>query len=424
VSPPINEEDNDKEDNDDDDNDEEDTDVNKEEDIFDFDLNDIEGMSKYKLMHMQRVHRNNARLVSLGLLGGMTSAASPSSDRPNRKKRAGPQGDFVRRVQLKRNVFINKRTCSINSSDTGEEDTDSKRMDAWGTAPAAETRRRRMTRTTNWRVVSSTHTFCRCLCFQHLILNTSTPANADRLHLDNRQYHSVGFYKAEKRLINRYEEVSGGIKADISPDPLPLSQKMKKQENNYEGWFAGHFPSPLQDGKSYKEKDGYATAFTTCMYKNAVNSGLPPDKQLVFGQMLDYFTDCTLGQVPFLADGEDYCHNKHYLKGRLTDDAAREHWRNLRIDIFSHLIIDAINRKSVGARVLIIGIMPRIIFPSILKEAQLMAIDHFKEQGIVVEFDLQFIISPHFCSVLHGLNKEELAKMDNAVMQSQGNSTA
>ena len=53
-----------------------------------------------------------------------------------------------------------------------------------------------------------------------------------------------------------------------------------------------------------------------------------------------------------------------------------------------------------------------------------MAIDHFKEQGIVVEFDLQFIISPHFCSVLHGLNKEELAKMDNAVMQSQGNSTA
>jgi hypothetical protein len=50
-----------------------------------------------------------------------------------------------------------------------------------------------------------------------------------------------------------------------------------------------------------------------------------------------------------------------------------------------------------------------------------MAIDHFKEQGIVVEFDLQLINSPHFCSVLHGLNQEELAKMDNAVMQSQGN---
>jgi hypothetical protein len=157
------------------------------------------------------------------------------------------------------------------------------------------------------------------------------------------------------------------------------------------------------------------------MYKNAVNSGLPPDKQLVFGQMFDYFTDCTLGQVPFLADGEDYCHNEHYLKGRLTDDATREHWRNLRIDVFSRLIIDAINRKSVGARVLIIDVMPRIIFPSILEEARSMAIDHFKEQGIVVEFDLQFIIPPHFCSVLHGLNKEELAKMDNAVMQSQGN---
>jgi hypothetical protein len=50
-----------------------------------------------------------------------------------------------------------------------------------------------------------------------------------------------------------------------------------------------------------------------------------------------------------------------------------------------------------------------------------MAIDHLKEQGIDVEFDLQIIFTPHFCSVVHGLNQEELAKMDNAVMQSQGN---
>ena len=177
-----------------------------------------------------------------------------------------------------------------------------------------------MTRT-SWRAVSLTHTFCRCLCFQHLVLNPSTPANADCLHLADRQYQSVEFYKAEKRLIDRYEEVSGGIKADISPDPLPLPQEMKKQKNNYEGWFAGHYPSPLQNGKSYTDKNGPATAFTTRMYKIAVNSGLPPDKQLVFGQMFDYFTDCTLGQVPFLVDGEKYCHNKHFLKGKLTDDA-------------------------------------------------------------------------------------------------------
>ena len=69
------------------------------------------------------------------------SAASPSSDRTNRKKRAAPQGDFVRMVQPKRYVFkptsykdlddpvISKRTRSIDSSDTGEEDTGSKRMD-------------------------------------------------------------------------------------------------------------------------------------------------------------------------------------------------------------------------------------------------------------------------------------------------------
>ncbi len=133
----------------------------------------------------------------------------------------------------------------------------------------------------------------------------------------------------------------------------------------------------------------------------------------------------TLQTVPcvkfHLADGENYCHAKHFLKGKLADDAAREHWRNLRIDVFSRLIIDGINRKSVGARVLIIGVMPHAIFPSILEDARSMAIDHFKERGIDVEFDLQIVFSPHFCSVVHGFNQEVLAKMDNAVMQSQGN---
>ena len=392
-----------------------------------FNLNDIEGISEYKLMRLQRVHRNNANLASLGLLTPMMSATTLSSDRSNRKKRAASQDDIVRRVQLKRNA---KQPTSYKDLDdhvilTQERRTLSAREYARtmrSTDPVAVTARRSTTMTRrSWRAVSLIHTFCRCLCFQHLVLIPSTPANPDRLHLDDRQYQSGGFYKAKKRLIDRYEEVSGGIKADFSPDPLPLPQEMKKQKNNYESWFAGHYPSPLQDGKSYTEKDGRATAFTTRMYENAVNSGLPPDKQLILGQMFDYFTDCTLGQVPFLADGENYCHNEHYLKGRLTDNAAREHWRNLRIDVFSRLIIDAINRKLVGARVLIIGVVPHIIFPSIIEEARSMAIEHFKEQGIDVKFDLQFIISPHFCSVLHGLNQEELAKMDNAVMQSQGN---
>ena len=91
-----------------------------------------------------------------------------------------------------------------------------------------------------------------------------TPANADLLHQGGPQYQSVEIYKAKKRLIVRYEEVSGGIKADISPDPLPLPQEMKKQKNNYESWFAGHYPLPLQDGESYyTNKNGCATAFTT-----------------------------------------------------------------------------------------------------------------------------------------------------------------
>ena len=92
-------------------------------------------------MRQQKICRNKAKLTSLGLLAPMTSAASPSADRTNRKKRVAMQVDFVRRIQPKRNVFkptsykdlddpvISKRTRSIDSSDTGEEDTGSKRMD-------------------------------------------------------------------------------------------------------------------------------------------------------------------------------------------------------------------------------------------------------------------------------------------------------
>jgi len=105
-----------------------------------FDLNGIEGISEYKLMRLQRVHRNNARLASLGLLAPMTSATTLSSDRSKRKKRAAPQDDVVRRVQQRHNAklptsyrdldnhVIYKRTRSIDSSDTGEEDTVRKRL--------------------------------------------------------------------------------------------------------------------------------------------------------------------------------------------------------------------------------------------------------------------------------------------------------
>ena len=146
VSPPVDEEDNDNEadnndDTDENDNDEEDTDVEEEEDIFDFGLNDIEGMSEYELMRLQKIRRNKAKLTSLGLLAPMTSAASPSANLTNRKKRVATHVDFVRKIQPKCNVFkptsyknlddpvIYKRTHSIDSSDNGEEDTGSKRMD-------------------------------------------------------------------------------------------------------------------------------------------------------------------------------------------------------------------------------------------------------------------------------------------------------
>ena len=169
VSPPVYEEDNDNNDDDDDNNDDadkeddnddnkEDNDDDNEEDICDFDLNDVKDMFEYEVLRLQRIHRNNVKLASLGLLGGITPATFPSADRTNRKKRMASQGDFVRRVQPNRNVFkptsykdlgdpfISKRTRSIYSSDRGEEDTVSKRMDeAEYRAPVAGMKRRRTT---------------------------------------------------------------------------------------------------------------------------------------------------------------------------------------------------------------------------------------------------------------------------------------
>jgi hypothetical protein len=110
--------------------------------------------------------------------------------------------------------------------------------------------------------------------------------------------------------------------------------------------------------------------------------------QFLFGQ-IEYFTKCTLGQIPLKVDGENYCHEEHFLKGKLANNAAREQWRNLRINVFCHLIFDAINRKSVGTCVLIIGDIkkkPSIFIEALLKWAT---------------FDLQIIFSCHFCSVIH-----------------------
>ena len=114
VSLPVDEEDNDDDDNEDDVNDddkeddvnddddeeddngddEEDNDDDDEEDVCNFDLNEVEGMSEYKVLHLQKIHWNNVKLVSLCLLGGMMSVAPPSADRPNRKKHVVMQGDF------------------------------------------------------------------------------------------------------------------------------------------------------------------------------------------------------------------------------------------------------------------------------------------------------------------------------------------
>ena len=135
-----------------------------------FDLNDVDSMSSYELLRLWRIRRNEAKLASLGLRRGMTSAASPSSDCPNRKKCAAPQDDVERRVQPKRNAKKRHLTGFLTTmSSTGELDPSILLTRERKTLSARECVRtvtmwRSTTRTrTSWRVVSLTHTFCRCL---------------------------------------------------------------------------------------------------------------------------------------------------------------------------------------------------------------------------------------------------------------------
>jgi len=69
-----------------------------------FDLNVVEGLSEYEVLRLQRICRNEAKLVSLGLLAPMTSAASLSSDSSNSMKCSAPQDDVEKQVQPTRNA--------------------------------------------------------------------------------------------------------------------------------------------------------------------------------------------------------------------------------------------------------------------------------------------------------------------------------
>ena len=106
--------------------------------------------------------------------------------------------------ELDDHVII-ERTQPIDSSDTGDEDTVHKRMreDETEYSPSDNNDEEEYNEDEDE-------------------LETPTAANADRLYHDDRQYQSVEFYNAEKRLIDRYEDVSDGVKADISPDPLVI----------------------------------------------------------------------------------------------------------------------------------------------------------------------------------------------------------
>jgi hypothetical protein len=209
-------------------------------------------------MRQQRIIRNEAKLAELGLV-----PLAPRT-KTNRRKHVGMQDDVVRQDQPKCNLqiptsykdlddpVISKRMRPIDSPDTGEEDTVGKRMrivhkDEAEYSPSGS----------NYDDVDDEDELESYNDNDELERRghqLNSRARKQTNYQGYREYQSVEFYKAEKQLIDRYEEVSDGIKADISPDSLPLPQEMSKQKNNYERWFTGHYPSPLQGGKSYTDK--------------------------------------------------------------------------------------------------------------------------------------------------------------------------
>ena len=219
-------------------------------------------------MRQQKIKRNKEKLAELGLLV------------PNRKKHEAMQDDVVRRVQPKHNVktptsykdlddpVISKRMQTINSLDTGEEDTSSKRMHIKDEAEYSPSDSDYDDVDVDKGKLESYNNDEDQLKRQGHRFSNRPPKQTD--YQGDCKYQSVDCNKAKKQLIDRYVEVSGGIKADISPYPLPLPREMSKQRNNYESRFTGHYPSPLQGGESYTDKNGYGTCFTTCMYEKGL----------------------------------------------------------------------------------------------------------------------------------------------------------
>ena len=165
MSPPVyddNDDDNDDNEEDDDDN----NDGDDEEDVCDFDLNDVKGMPKYKVLRLQRIHMNNAKLASLVCSGARRLPPPHLSTAPIERnvwrRKVILQGEFLNQNAMYVNQHLTRILMSLSSARkrvplillTRERRILSARgrtRTRRSTAQAAQTTRRTTTTRTSWR---------------------------------------------------------------------------------------------------------------------------------------------------------------------------------------------------------------------------------------------------------------------------------
>jgi hypothetical protein len=369
----------------------------------------------------------------------MTSTTSPSSDRPNREKRAASQGDFVRRVQPKCNVFkptsykdlddpiISKRMHSINSSDTKEEDTVSMRMDEAEYSPSGrddeeeddedklesyddddkdddddvelDRRFRQAKAEASGEALadpspSTGH-------------STNIYGRSQQYYLHQNKY--VAFLRAllsdTKRFPGFPKDSDGTVIVDTHPDYAPPHKDEVIGDNKCRGTY-GNFSSILQCGSIFN-KNGKASCFT---FEQMLQSliWINPVYSL---RIINHSDNILPSQVPFKDEHRnDFC-TKINLLDKYTLEEKHEEYE-LRTHVMKWVFFDAHHVGYDEYIALLYGKNPQTYWHPLIKDAYAMAVSYFKEQGTNKFIELSFVNITHFSAVMHPQDHETLVEMD------------
>ena len=234
--------------------------------------------------------------------------------------------------------------------------------------------------------------------------------------------------RAEKKMFKFWMDMAvkycidylQGKTADESPPPCPLPQWLTEKLDGTMRIYAGHYPPTSQKNKGYVHpRTGGPTANTNKIIFDAINSCLPENRKVTFGQMYDLFSDLCQFEMPLYIDGKKFDFEKHLLN-LLTNDERAE-WRRFTINYLKWRYIDAIKNGVHRAIVMVFGRLPNKYWPELHKKALKKALKHIlHSENRDAKFDLQITTCPHFSSVYYGTDDADIIKMQRAIKESQG----